>query len=69
MKAILCIGLMILGMVATEGVVVEEYDCGEDLFDDSYEVVEDELPLDVDENEEALVCLEEEELTTQAASM
>jgi len=67
-KAILCIGLMILGMVATEGVVVEEYDDANDIFDDSYGVVEEELPLDVNEDE-AVVCLEEEELTTQATSM
>ncbi len=68
MKAILCIGLIILGMVATEGVVVDEYDGGEDVFDYSYEVAEEEPPLDVDEND-ALVCREEEELTAQAASM
>ncbi len=68
MKAILCIGFLILGMVATEGVVVEEYDGGEDVFDSSYEVVEEELPLDVDEDA-ALACIEEEELAAQAASM
>lgn len=48
--------------------MVEEYDGGEDVFDSSYEVVEEELPLDVDEDA-ALACIEEEELAAQAASM
>ena len=68
MKAILCIGLMILGMVATEGVVVDEYDDANDIFDDSYGVMEEELPPDVNEDE-TVVCLEEEELMSQATSM
>jgi len=61
MKAFLIAGLIVFGMVATEGVVVEEYDCGEDLFDDSCEVVQDEPLLDVEENE-VLACLDDDEL-------
>ena len=51
MKAFLCIGFILLGVVATEGVVVDEYDDAEDVFDSSYEMVEEELPLSVNEDE------------------
>ena len=61
MKAFLIAGLIICGMVATEGVIVDEYDCGEDVFVDSYEATESELLLDV-EGDEVLVCLEDDEL-------
>jgi len=68
MKAILCIGLMILGMIATEGVVTQEYEGDETLYVDPFVEtdVDDEFWCQADRlfdkgEAEVLVCVDEDE--------
>lgn len=58
MKAFLFIGLIIFGMVATEGVIVEERQVEEPIFEDVLAGAETELPRDAMEGE-VLVCLDD----------
>lgn len=62
MKAFAFIGLIIFGMVATEGVFVEEYDGGQDVFEVACDEATVGSPSDI-VGDEVLACLDESEET------